>query len=126
MKKFYLFLLVIIIFASCSTMKPYDSESVKMSMHTILASAKNIGTAVESGDVSQSATDFEMMKNEFHKLAKMEPPKGAADEWKMLHKEMYSLASDGMKASEEGDTAKTGMILGEVFALQKKGHGLYK
>jgi hypothetical protein len=126
MKKTFILLMGIILLASCTTVKPYDSDAVKMSMHIILDSAKSIGAAVESGDVSNSDMDFKTLKEEFHKLAKMEPPKGSEEEWEMIHKQMVSLSIEGLKAAKDGDVNNVGRILGELFALQKKGHGAFK
>ena len=126
MKKSIILLLGIILLSTCATLKPYDSDTVKMAMQTILTHAKSIGGALESGDVSTAPADFMVLKEQFHKLSKMEAPKGSGEEWEMIHKKMVSLAVDGKKAAEAGDVEKVGMILGEIFDLQKKGHGEFK
>lgn len=126
MKKIVVSILLVLFLISCATLKPYDSETVKMSMQTIMGSAKAIGGALESKDLSSVPMDFMKLEEEFRMLANMEAPKGSTEDWAMIHKEMAKLSADGKKAAEAGDGEKVGMILGKLFELQKKGHMTFK
>lgn len=126
MKKILVSILLVMFIISCATLKPYDSETVKMSMQTIMGTAKAIGGALESKDLSSVPMDFMTLEQEFRMLSKMEAPKGSTDDWAMIHIQMADLSMEGKKAAEDGDGAKVGKILGKLFELQKKGHMNFK
>jgi len=126
MKKLVVFILLVLFLVSCTTLKPYDSDEVKMAMQTIMQSAKDISGSLEMNDLSKVPMAFSTLKNEFDTLAKMEAPKGAADQWTMMHQEMSSLSMEGEEAAKNGDAEKVGQILGKLFEFQKKGHSTFK
>ena len=126
MKKSIILLLGIVLLASCATLKPYDSNEVKMAMQTILSAAKTISGALEANDLSSAPMEFMVLKEQFLNLSRMEAPKGSLEEWKMTHEKMTSLAMDGKEAAEMGDVELVGSILGKIFEMQKNGHGTFK
>jgi hypothetical protein len=128
MKKHYvmtLCLVVLLLFATQSFAE-YDKEMVVKVMKANGANMGAIKKASADGDFFSAAEKLMEIAQSMKSLDAVTPKKGAKEQWDKIHGDLINAAFRGIGACGEGDSEKLNAAMGEIGALIKEGHGIFK
>ena len=128
MKKHYVITLLAVVFVLVATQgfAEYDKEMVVKVMKANGASMGAIKKASADGDFFTAAEKLMEIAKAMKSLDAVTPKKGAKEEWDKIHGDLIKAAFRGIGACGEEDSEKLNAAMGEIGALIKEGHGIFK
>lgn len=129
MEKRYIVAVTVVILALLGMQafaQEYDKDMVVKVMRANGAAMKAINEAVKAGDFFTAATTLMEVAQNMKSLDAVTPPKGTKEEWDAIHGDLVKAAFKGIGACGEEDADMVKQYVGEVGALIKKGHGVFK
>ncbi len=129
MKKRYVVMLSVVVLALFSMQalaQDYDKDAVVKIMRANGAAMKVVTDALAAEDFFTAATKLMEIAQNMIALDAFTPVKGSKEEWDKNHHDLAKAAFKGIGACGEEDAEKVKMYFGEVGALLKEGHGMFK
>lgn len=129
MKKHVLILLCVAaltLFAVQAFAAEYDKEKVVSVMKANGMAMGAVKKALAAEDFFTVAENLMVIAKGMKSLEDVEPPKGEKEAWDNNHSTLINAALKGIGACGEEDAETVGMYVGEIGALIKEGHGMFK
>jgi hypothetical protein len=104
----------------------YDKDLVVGVMRDNGALMGELNKAIGEGDFYTAAEKFMAIARNMKSLDAVTPPKGRKTEWDSIHDDVIKAAFRGIGACGEENRQKASAAVGEIGALTKKGHSLFK
>jgi hypothetical protein len=128
MKKRYVITLCVVVSMLFATQifAEYDKEMVKKVMQANGAAMGEIKKASEEGDFFTAAEKLMEIAKGMKSLEAFTPEKGSKEEWDKNHQTLIKAALKGIGACGEEDVEKLNRYVGEIGALIKEGHSMFR
>jgi len=126
LRKAALVLFLATIAAATITAQNYDKDTVVKVMRQNVTLLGEIKAALGKGDFFAAGQAFWKFAENMESIRKFTPAKGSKAEWDTVIGEFVFIAMKGVGAAGEKDSVKAGLLLGELQALNKKGHSVFK
>ena len=104
----------------------YDKDLVVGVMRANGALMGEVNKAIGAGDFFTAAERFMDIAQNMKTLDTVTPKKGSKAEWDAIHGDLINAAFRGIGACGEENKDASSAAVGEIGALIKKGHGIYK
>lgn len=104
----------------------YDKDLVVGVMRANGALMGEVNKAIGEGDFFTAAVKFMDIAQNMKTLDTVKPKKGSKAEWDAIHGDLINAAFRGIGACGEEDKDAVSAAVGEIGALIKKGHGMFK
>ena len=104
----------------------YDKDAVVSAMRANGAAMKAVNGALGEEDFFAAAEKLMEIAQNMKSLDAYTPKKGTKEVWDRIHGDLINAAFKGIGACGEGDAEKAKGHLGEISALIKEGHGIFK
>ena len=118
--------LIVVVLCAVQASAAYDRGAVKKVMRAHAALLGQTSKAVEAGDFFAAAEKLMENARLFKSLMDMPPKQGSQTEWKRVLAGMINASFKGIGACGEGNAEGVTAAIGELKALQKEGHGMFK
>jgi hypothetical protein len=119
-------LLVVHVMPVAAETMAYDSGKVVEIMRANLGAIRPLGGAIDGGDFTAAGLSFLKLAEGSVAMLSFSPPKGDAGDWQRINKGLASAALAGAQACLDGDAAAAKQALGQIGALNKEGHSLFR
>jgi hypothetical protein len=104
----------------------YDKDLVVGVMRANGALIGEVNRAIDGGDFFTAAVKFMDIAQNMKTLDTVTPKKGSKAEWDAINGALIKAAFRGIGACGEEDKDAVSAAVGEIGALIKKGHGIFK
>ena len=128
MKKRYVLsvcLVVLVLFAT-QVFAEYDKDMVVKVMKSNGAAMGDLKKAAEGGEFFMAAEKLMEIAKNMKSLEKMTPTKGSKEDWDKNHGALIKAAFKGIGACGDEDAEALNKYIGEIGALIKEGHGMFR
>lgn len=128
MKKRYILsvcLVVLMVFAT-QVFAEYDKDMVVKVMRSNGAAMGDLKKAAEDGEFFMAAEKLMEIAKNMKSLEKMTPTKGSKEDWDKNHGAIIKSAFKGIGACGDEDAEALNTYIGEIGALIKEGHGMFR
>jgi hypothetical protein len=128
MKKGYILsvcLVVLMVFAT-QVFAEYDKDMVVKAMKSNGAAMGALQKAAKDGDFFTAAEKLMEIAKNMKSLEKMTPTKGSKEDWDKNHGALIKAAFKGIGACGDEDAEALNKYIGEIGALIKEGHGMFR
>jgi hypothetical protein len=104
----------------------YDKDMVVKVMQANGAAMGAIKEATEASEFFTVAEKLMEIAKNMKSLEAVTPEKGSKEEWDRNHDDLIKAAFKGIGACGEEDVESLNMYVGEIGALIKEGHGMFR
>jgi hypothetical protein len=128
MKKRYIFavcLVVLMVFAT-QVFAEYDRDMVVKAMRLNGAAMGVLQKATGDGDFFTAAEKLMEIAKNMKSLDAVTPKKGSKEDWDKIHGAIIKAAFKGIGACGDEDAEALNKYIGEIGALIKEGHGMFR
>jgi len=127
MKKRYVALCaVLLILFAAQVFAEYDKDMVMKAMSANRAAMGALKKAAKDGDFFTAAEKLMEIAKNMKSLEAVTPKKDSKENWDRIHADLIKSAFKGIGACGEEDGEKLNTYIGEVGALIKEGHGMFR
>jgi hypothetical protein len=116
---------VLVLFAGVA-LAEYDRDLVVGVMRANGALMGELNKAIGEGDFYTAAEKFMAVARNMKSLDAVTPLKGKKADWDSIHDDLIKAAFRGVGACGDENKQKASAAVGEIGALTKKGHSLFK
>lgn len=104
----------------------YDKDLVVKAMQSNGAAMGELKKAVEDKDFFMAAEKLMEIAKNVKSLDAVAPPKGSKEDWDKIHGDLIKAAFKGIGACGDEDAEALNTYIGEIGALIKEGHGMFR